>query len=122
MERRAKPFLLIGTEKNTQTAQSHYCCNVVLGRLCDGRMAPPFIRTPTILPHKSTPPAQMEGSPLRLTEKNKAFHCCFTPGTAKPQPHHSWLLTPSSLQVCVIHGRVNAWYRVFGALTERKWV
>lgn len=101
---------------NTQATQSHHCCNVVLGRLCDGKMASPsspplHIYTTTILPSQSIPPAQMEGSPLSLTEKNKAIHCCFTPGTAKPQPHHSWLLTLPSLQVCVTHCCVNVWYK-----------
>ncbi|KAA8585654.1 hypothetical protein FQN60_010737, partial [Etheostoma spectabile] len=70
-------------------------------------LTPPHIYTPTILPSQSIPPAQMEGSLLSLTEKNKAIHCCFTPGTAKPQPHHSWLLTLPSLQVCVTHRCVN---------------
>lgn len=106
MEKRAGPFLLRGTEQ-THT-QSHHSCNVVLGRLCDGKMASP---TPSVLPSEPTPPAHMEGSPSRVTEKNKAIHCCFTPGTAKPQPHHSWLLTLSSLQVCVTHRCVNVWYK-----------
>lgn len=119
MERRAGPFLLTGKGKK-QTTQSHYCCNVVLGRHCDGRMAYPLICTPNILTHKSTPSAQMEASPLWLTEKNKAVHCCFIPGTAKPQSYHSWLLTPSSLQVCVTHRCVNVWYKLFGATTDRK--
>lgn len=34
--------------ENTQPIQSQHCCNVVLGRLCDGRMAPPrHIHTPS---------------------------------------------------------------------------
>lgn len=35
---------------NTQATQYHYCCNVILGRLRDGRMATPHIHTLTALP------------------------------------------------------------------------
>lgn len=53
--KREQDLFLQWVTELTQPTQSHYCCNVVVGRLCDGRMAlPPLpqntcIRTPTIL-------------------------------------------------------------------------
>lgn len=73
--------------------------NIVLGRLDDGKMerSPLHIRTLAALPSHPKPPTQTEGSTLGATKKNKAIHCCFTPGSAKPQAPHSWLLTLSCL-------------------------
>lgn len=112
-ERRAGPFLLRGTE---QTHTPHNPTTVVMLYLADcvtARWHPPpgTYTLPPYCPRSPHLPAQMEGSPLRVTEKNKAIHCCFTPGTAKPQPHRSWLLTLSCLQVCVTHRCVNVWYK-----------
>lgn len=83
----SKTLLPLRDRTNTLATQSHYCCNVGFGRLHDGRRQPCTLALHC--PH----------SPLRGNGEEHGLSLLrFSPGTVRPQPHHSWLLTLSSLQ------------------------
>lgn len=123
MERIVGPFLLRGTE---ETHRPHNPTTVVMLYLADcvtARWHPP---THTHSQHtalsKPTPLAHTEGSPLRVKEKNKAIHCCFTSGTAKPQLYHSWLLTLSCFAGLRHTPLCQCLVQKCGGWKDRKWV
>lgn len=84
-------------EDQKKTHRSHSSTTFVMLHLADCMTARWNIRAAAVLPFHPRPPSRTEGITLGANEKNKAIHCYFIPGSAKPQPNHSWLLTLSCL-------------------------
>lgn len=84
-------------EDQKKTHRSHSSTTFVMLHLADCMTARWNIRAAAVLPLHPKPPSRTEGITLGASEKNKAIHCYFIPGSAKPQPNHSWLLPLSCL-------------------------
>lgn len=89
--------LFLSQRRPEKTHRSHSSTTFVMLHLADCMMARWNIRAAAVLPFHPRPPSRTEGITLGASEKNKAIHCYFIPGSAKPQPNHSWLLTLSCL-------------------------
>lgn len=107
---------------NTQAAQFHHCCNVVLGRLRDGKMAPRRTNTPTKLPSQPTPPAQMGGQLNEGNRKEQGHSLLFHPRNCQASTPPQ-LATDSFLPAALRHTPLcQCLVQKCGGWKKRKWV